>query len=279
MRVSIVLGVLCLAVIGSVIYLYSNNHSYTVINQSSSASPAGVFAQAVRKSLDSEWYQSSDCNDASNKFNNTKNAIMVYNSSVAFAALNKKIENCQLDEIDKQNAKVVLVSKSRMLICTLPDSTKDLTKDTVTLGMASMYAVPKHQAQWNANGGDVTIVPYSGSKTVLTALLAGDIDWGWMGESLALKQGNKLSCAYSTDPNSDKFLGNTFKSLTIADFAINVVAYTNAKDVDSVVEQLQTNPEFNNYLTNSRRTTDYGESVDTSAVQKYVKKMFDTWSD
>ena len=31
----------------------------TVINQSSAASPAGVYAQAVRKSLDAKWYQSS----------------------------------------------------------------------------------------------------------------------------------------------------------------------------------------------------------------------------
>jgi len=37
---------------------------YTVINQSSKASPAGVFAQAVRKAVDGKWHQSSNCTDA-----------------------------------------------------------------------------------------------------------------------------------------------------------------------------------------------------------------------
>ena len=276
MKVSIALGALCIAV---VIAIFNNNQSYTVINQSSSASPAGVFAQAIRKALDAEWYQSSDCNDASNKFNNTENAIMIYNSSVAFAALNKNIKNCQLDQISKQKAKVILVSKSRMLVCKNANSTKDIAKDPVTLGMASMLAVKKHEEEWNANGGKVTIVPYSGSKTVARALLAEDIDYGLMGERIALQQGENLSCEYSTNPASDKFLGNSFNSLTIADFAINVVAYTNADSAEDIVQVLQVNPEFNKYLTNSRRTTDYGNSGDTGAVQKYVEKMFDTWSD
>jgi hypothetical protein len=265
-----------------VLYALSIGTAYasdlTVINQSSAASPAGVYAQAVRKSLDAKWYQSSNCKDAANKFQTTENAVMVYNSSVAFAAKNKKMENCQLDQIAKNKASVVLVSASRMLICSKPGQAKSLLTDKVSLGMASMYAVPKHQAQWNANGGNVTLVPYSGSKTVLTALLAGDIEWGWMGESLALKQGDKLSCQYSTDPASDNFLGKAVPSLTIADFAINVVVYTNAKDPIAVVYALKGDADFQNYLIKGKNATTFSVT-DVSSVDAYVTTMFDTWAD
>jgi hypothetical protein len=250
----------------------------TVINQSSAASPAGVYAQAVRKSLDASWYQSSNCTDAANKFNSTENAVMVYNSSVAFAALNKKMENCQLDQISKSSASIVLVSSSRMLVCSKPDQTKTLAVDNAKLGMASMYAVPKHQAQWNAKGGNVTLVPYSGSITVLTALLAGDIEWGWLGESLALKQDDRLLCQYSTDPASDKFLGKSFPTLTIADFAINVVVYTNARDPVQVVNRLKSDVDFQKYLVNGKNNTEFLVR-DVAPVDAYVKNMYNTWAD
>lgn len=256
---------------------------YTVINQSSKASPAGVFAQAVRKAVNGKWYQSSNCTDASAKFNSTKDAVMVYNSSVAFAALNKKLENCQLDEIAKSNAKVVLISSSRMLICQRADANTDLFKDpsqseeNLTLGMASMYAVPKHEAQWQASGSAVNIVPYSGSKTVLQALMAGDINWGWMGQSLALKQGDKLKCEYSTDPLSTQFLGKRAPKLVIPDFRINVVVYSNTANVERLRETLNNSSAFQNYITSSKNKVESG--LDAKLVDQYVQRMYNTWAD
>lgn len=250
----------------------------TVINQSSAASPAGVYAQAVKKALDANWYQSSSCEDAANKFKSTENAVMIYNSSVAFAAKNKKLANCQLDEISKTNATPIAISASRMLICSKPGQAKTLSGDAVSLGMASMYAVPKHEQQWNDNGAKVKIVPYSGSKTVLTALLAGDIEWGWMGESLARKQGDKLDCQYSTDPTAANFLGKSFPKLVIPDFAINVVVYTNSKDPKAVAKALQENEEFQKYLKSSKNETAFN-NLDTNTVDTFVIKMYNTWAD
>jgi len=251
---------------------------YTVINQSSKASPAGVFAQAVRKAVDGKWYQSSNCTDASAKFNSTKDAVMVYNSSVAFAALNKKLENCQLDEVAKSNAKVALISSSRMLICQRADANTDLfSGENLTLGMASMYAVPKHEAQWNASGSAVKIVPYSGSKTVLQALMAGDINWGWMGQSLALKQGDKLKCEYSTDPLSTQFLGKRAPKLVIPDFRINVVVYSNTANVERLRETLNNSSAFQNYITSSKNKVESG--LDAKLVDQYVQRMYNTWAD
>ena len=254
---------------------------YTVINQSSKASPAGVFAQAVRKAVDGKWYQSSNCTDASAKFNSTKDAVMVYNSSVAFAALNKKLENCQLDEVAKSNAKVALISSSRMLICQRADTNTDLfagpAEENLSLGMASMYAVPKHEAQWNASGSNVKLVPYSGSKTVLQALMAGDINWGWMGQSLALKQGDKLKCEYSTDPLSTQFLGKKAPKLVIPDFRINVVVYSNTANIDRLRETLNSSSTFRNYITSSKNKVESG--LDAKLVDQYVQRMYNTWAD
>lgn len=256
---------------------------FTVINQSSKASPAGVFAQAVRQAVDGQWYQSSNCTDASAKFNSTKDAVMVYNSSVAFAALNKKLENCQLDEVSKSNAKVVLISSSRMLICQRADKNTDLfgdpsrAEENLTLGMASMYAVPKHEAQWQASGSAVKIVPYSGSKTVLQALMAGDINWGWMGESLALKQGDKLKCEYSTDPLSTQFLGKKGSKLIIPDFRINVVVYSNTANVEKLKTLLTENESFQKYLKSSKNEVE--NVLDEKLVDQYVQRMYNTWAD
>ena len=251
---------------------------FTVINQSSKASPAGVFAQAVRQAVDGQWYQSSNCTDATAKFNSTKDAVMVYNSSVAFAALNKKLEGCQLDEIAKSNSKVALISSSRMLICQRAESNTDLfAGEKLTLGMASMYAVPKHEAQWQASGSAVKIVPYSGSKTVLQALIAGDIDWGWMGESLALKQGDKLKCEYSTDPLSTKFLGKKTPKLVIPDFRIIAVVYSNTANVEKLKTLLTDSESFQKYLKSSKNKVE--NVLDEKLVDQYVQRMYNAWAD
>lgn len=273
----ITLAIIAIVIVAGIcINNITSGPEYTVINQSSKASPAGVFAQSVRNTIDGQWYQSSNCTDATKKFNGTQDAIMIYNSSVGFAALNKKLDNCQLDEVSNSNAKVVLVSSSRMLICQLANADTNLLTDKVTLGMASMYAVTKHEAQWNANGADIKIVPYSGSKTVLQALIAGDINWGWMGESLALKQGDKLDCQYSTDPNSKNFLGNTAPNLVIPDFRINIVVYTNSNNVEDLKETLKNSKFFQNYIKSSKNQLE--DNVDVSTVDQYVQRMYNTWA-
>lgn len=253
-----------------------SNPKYTVINQSSAASPAGTFAQSVRTALDANWYQSENCTDAAKKFRETRPAIMVWNSSVAFAALNKKLEDCQLPTLTK----FVMSADTYMDICHLPGKKKSLPRASiagpVTLGMASMYAVDKHELQWE---GQVKLVPYSGSKTVLQALRAGDIDWGWMGHGLAKKQGDKIVCPLSTKTDSPESLSNFFPGLTIPDFTIKVVVYTNG-DERKVRDYLAKNMTFRHYLLSSGQVEDFDfTSADMNKVQDYVKKMYSTWGD
>jgi tripartite-type tricarboxylate transporter receptor subunit TctC len=146
--------------------------------------------------------------------------------------------------------------------------------------MASMYAVPKHEAQFKNNGANVKIVPYGGSKGVLTALKAGDIDLGWMGSGLAKKQGDKLDCLYSTNPADDNFIGKTVAK-KIPDFRIGYVVYTNSTS-DSVIAKLREavgSEGFQNYMSKSLVSgkTDVNQA-DVDTMLNYVDTMENTWA-
>ena len=249
----------------------------TVVNPSNKASPASVFAHAFEKATDAKFYQASSCEDAGKVFDKTENAVMIYNSSVEFAARNKGL-NCSLK--GQKAEQVAFVGQTYMYICRLPGSNKQFGADTTTLGMASMYAVPKHESQFKNNGANVKIVPYGGSKGVLTALKAGDIDLGWMGSGLAKKQGNKLDCVYSTNPADDNFIGKTVAK-KIPDFRITYVVYTNSKD-PAVIAKLKdaiSSEGFQTYMKGSLVTgkTDV-KQADVDAVLGYVDLMEDTWA-
>lgn len=280
-KIGLIVSVLFLLVVG---LIYQNNKESNtkviVINMSSPASPAGVFAQAVKKAVDGDWYQSSDCSQGHKAFKNLKNSVVVYNSSVAFAALNKKLENCQL----AGNISVSLVAQTPMHVCRLPNTTTRLEKDTAVLGMASMYAVKKHQDQFNnqPREGAVRIIPYSGSATVLKALLAGDIDWGWIGAGLARKHSDKIICEWTTDKNDKtiKFLGDGLTGLTIPDFAINIVVYTADKKLaNKITKLLENNEDFKTYVNKSAYTLNTKPTAtDIEQVNKFVQRMYDTWA-
>jgi hypothetical protein len=253
------------------------NETITIINPSNKASPASVFAQAYKDAIDADFYQASSCEDAAKKFSQTKNAVMIYNGSVEFAARNKGL-NCPL----KGHATVdntAFVGQTYMWICRLPGSTRDLGAEETTLGMASMYAVPKHEEQFKKNGANVKIVPYGGSKGVLKALRAGDIDLGWMGSGLAKKQGDKLDCLYSTDPNADNFLGKTVPK-TIPDFRIAYVVYTNTtnKSIMSKLRDVANSQSFNQYMNKSLITGTWDVTTnDINGVINYIDLMENTW--
>lgn len=266
-----------LLISGSASALWNNDDDITIVNPSNKASPASVFAHAYKEAVDGKFYQASSCEDAGAKFNKTKNAVMIYNSSVEFAARNKGLD-CTLKGQTAKN--VVFVGQTYMYICRLPGSTEEFNSKENTLGMASMYAVEKHENQFKNNGANVKIVPYGGSKGVLKALRAGDIDLGWMGSGLAKKQGNKLDCLYSTNPADDNFIGKTVAK-KIPDFRITYVVYTNATD-PKVLEKLssvENSESFNKYMNKSLVTGSWDitqEKVD--GVLDYVDLMENTWA-
>lgn len=250
----------------------------TIVNPSAKTSPATVFGQGYRKAVDGKFYQAANCEDAVRKYNETENAVMIYNSSIEFAARNKGL-NCLLGQ--EKNKQILFVGQTYMKICRLPGTNYDFNKEPTTLGMASMYATKGHEDKFRNAGGNTTIVPYSGSKTVLAALYAGDITLGWMGSGLADKQKDKLDCIYSTDPAAENYIGNKL-NLAIPNFRITYVIYTNAKDkkILEILKSAQNDEKFNEFLV-KKNTTGTWEITDGSekAVIKYVDLMFEHWAD
>jgi len=254
----------------------------TVINPSHKTSPAAVFAFAFRDALgDAKFYQSEDCEDAGRKYRETPNAVFIYNSSMEFAGRNKGL-NCNLEPLTDK--KIVFVGQHYFKLCRRAGDTVDLVPGNnrrVTMGIASMLATQAHENTWKEQGVNVKIVPYSGSKTVAKALLAGDIDIGFMGQGIAAKQGDRIECLYSTNPEADNYLGKSIP-VAVPDFHISFVVYTNSKD-PKVLEKLRNvgNSEvFNNYLKKSmtQGTFDVTQDSGQTAIE-YVRRLYKNWAD
>jgi tripartite-type tricarboxylate transporter receptor subunit TctC len=135
-----------------------------------------------------------------------------------------------------------------------------------------------------AGAGDLTIVPYSGSKTVVNALRAGDISLGWIGSGLAKKQvaAGNLECLYTTDPTADNYVGKTLPGLKVPDFTIGYVVYTNTKNekLRAKLENVANDPEFKAYMEKSLVFGTFNptqEDLDHMAAK--VDRMSNNWID
>ncbi len=242
----------------------------TIINTSSKASPATTFSMAYKNATESQWYQAANCVDGGAKFNTMDNAIMSYNSSIEFAARNKGL-NCPLQGVKTED--VLFVGYTPVHLCRAKGSDVDFGQvKNNTLGMASMYATKEHEARMNEAGANVTIVPYSGSKTVLVALRAGDIDLGWIGSGLAMKHADKMECLYSTDPKTANYIGNKLPNLTVPDFRITFVLYTNGDKPQ--LDQAA----FDKFLASKNITSLPVSDDSVNGVIDYVDTMFEAWS-
>jgi hypothetical protein len=213
----------------------------TVINPSNKASPATVFAKSYEEALrkngtyDIEFYQASSCADADAKYKNTKNAVMVYNADVAIAAKNKGV-SC---EFGAAAANTTLITKSYLKFCRKPGSTKGFGDERTTVGIASVILSDGLFEDLNGGKRKLVGVPYSGSKTVLAAVLAGDIDYGIIGAGVVNEpeKRSEIECVYDYDPRSPKFIGATLKDMKVPTLPIIQMIHTNGNnDVKRAVE-------------------------------------------
>lgn len=254
----------------------------TVVSPSSKSSPSTVFAMGIKDSVSGSFYQSSTCEDAISKYNNTPNSVFIYNSSMEFGARNTGL-NCPL----KGSATVsntVFVGQTYMWICRKPGSSHAFGKDANTLGMASMYATKAHEKTFNDAGANVKIIPYGGSKDVVNAVRAGDITLGWIGSGMAKQQAEQgnLDCLYSTDPADANYLGKALPKLPIPYFNIGYVVYTNSKDpvVMKKLKDVKNDEKFQAYLKSSITSGTWEPTQsDLDKMMKKVDTMEKFWAD
>lgn len=254
------------------------NAEITVINPSNKASPATVFAMAYKDALGDgvKFYQSQTCEDAQTMFDSSKNSVMIYNSSIEFAARDKGL-NCKLD--DANISKVVFIGKQYMSVCTLKGTNKSFKDEKVVMGMPSMYSTKLHEDDYKSNNINMTLIPYGGSKDIITALLNKDITHGFIATSMASKI-KEFDCAYSTNPADSNYIGNTLK-LKVPDFRVTYVVYTNSTD-ESIIKRLkdvEKNQQFIEFISTTGTISDWKVTKeDVNKVSEYVDTMVKHWS-
>lgn len=215
----------------------------TVINPSNKASPATVFAKSYEEALrkntqyNIEFYQASSCADADAKYAKTPNAVMVYNADVAIAARDKGV-SC---EFRATASNATLITKSYLKFCRKAGSTASFGEGekSTKVGIASVILSPGLFEDLNQGKRNLVGVPYSGSKTVLAAVMAGDIEYGIIGAGVVNEpeKRGEIECVYDYDPRSPKFIGATLKGMKVPTLPIIQMIHTNgSNDVKRAVE-------------------------------------------
>jgi hypothetical protein len=254
----------------------------TVINPSNKASPATVFAKSYEDALrkngkyDVEFYQASSCADADSKYKSTKNAVMVYNADVAIAAKNKDV-SCEFSATPNNTT---LITKSYLKFCRKPGNKKGFGDEPTTVGIASVILSDGLFEDLNGGKRKLRGVPYSGSKTVLAAVLAGDIDYGIIGAGVVNEpeKRGEIECVYDYDPRSPKFIGNTFKGMKVPTLPIIQMIHTNGNGgVKKAVEAAGQDKDFLASIEQNGFADTKSKSIagkDVNSVREHVDNVY-----
>ena len=257
----------------------------TIVNHSNKASPATVFAQsyqaAVAKQMPVDFFQAQNCEEAESKYVKTPGAIMAFNADVNIAAKSKGLKCDVNPSVKPEN--LVYVGSSYFKICKAKDQAIKLTDKRVTFGMASVVLSKGIINDYNSNGLNLIGVPYGGSKGVLAAVINKDINYGFIGASIAQPaiDAGQIVCELSTDPRDANFVGKTLK-LKITDFRLASMIYTSEKDpkkVEAMRKAAATDKEFVEFLNKngiSAKTSNFTQA-DLDNFKKWVDFNYETY--
>lgn len=255
----------------------------TIVNEGNMQSPTAVYGLAFKNNLqgESKWVQTATCRDAQRAFTDTRNSVMIYDSTVDFRE-RVKGSTCNQALITLQNT--VVISPMPVKFCHKTGSTKKITDRDVRMGIASVAATRRHEREWNTNGFNVRFVAYGGSLGVAQATANGEVDWGFIAAPVASKQEKlgSIQCPYTTDPTSPNFIGRIAIQLSVPDFEIITAVYTNSTDplVMRRLRDAATSTDFRSYLASSEMSgiTDITQA-DVDKVNRLVDRLVKHWGD
>ena len=256
----------------------------TIVNNSNKASPATVLAKSFEKAVGEgkiDFFQAGSCEEAEQKFSSTTNAVMTYNVDVGIAALTKKL-NCPMKATADNT---VFIGKSYMKVCSSAKTpfVQNVEK-AKTFGVASVALSKGLIADYGTISPGIKGVPYGGSKDVLMAVVAGDIDVGFIGVGVAdpaIEQG-QIVCTLSTDPKRDDYIGKKYTKMKYPAYNITSIFYTNNADKTAVakLQKSTDDPEFQAFL----RKSGFGyvknkniTSEDVADVQKHISDVYNLY--
>lgn len=218
----------------------------TVINQSPRASVMTALAQRVQTDLAGDFYQSRDCRDAAQKYQRTQDAVIVYETMNVAAAAAKK-QDCAIAFPADQ---VIAQAWQSFSICRRSDWRQALHASQ-TFGMSGMHPYQQWIEEFNQrNQARLQVRVYQGSSATVQALLAREIDWGFIATAAtaAAQSQGAIICDFSTDPRSPDFFGSYYQH-SLADLRIQFVILHNGSAADAARLRLRERG-FSDYLTN-----------------------------
>lgn len=183
-----------------------------------------------------------------------KNTDVVYLMSSTNGATSKKLNIACQPKINP--ADIVYTSSQYFNLCRRPDNKKNIFRDRFTIGAASVVPMMGIANDYNIqNGMSMIAVPMQSSTQIVTGVINGDVDWGFIVQAIAEPQvaTGKLECPYSTDPKSAGYVGRKFQ-LQIPDYKLKylTILKTNDSAVRTAVAKAVNSKEHQAWLEQNR---------------------------
>jgi hypothetical protein len=216
--------------------------------------PSVIHAQAFGKhfSEPTTFVSMKDCQAGLDYIN--KNTDIIYLLASTNAATSKKHNiDCQ-PKITP--ADIVYTSNQYFNLCRRPDNKKNILRDRFTIGAASVVPMMGIANDYNLqNGMSMIAVPLQSSTQVVTSVMNGDVDWGFIVQAIADPHvaAGKLECPYSTNPKADNYVGRKFQ-LAIPDYKLKwlMVAKTSDPTVKAAAAKAVLSKEHQEWLDQNR---------------------------
>jgi hypothetical protein len=175
-------------------------------------------------------------------------------------------------------ATVLAMSDGYFEVCRKKGSAKTLRDPGVVVGRASVHPIREWTADFNQrNRTTVKGMGFSGSKSVLTAVLNGDADWGVIAREIAVpavKEGT-IECPYNTEAASARSLHREF-SMIMDEYVLKYMLVANVKDPKTLAELRKTaqDPRFREYLDASMHS-----NITLQPTQEHINQFQKSVSD
>lgn len=247
-----------------------------VVNIGAATSPTALYTQAYSKNLaiGNRFVPAKSCRDAMDIANSAEHSVFLVANDIYLQSQRLKQE-CS-PSLKPEH--IIAMSDAYFEVCRKSGSTKTLRTPGVVVGRASVHPIKEWTADFNSrNRTSVKGVGFSGSKSVLAAVINGDADWGVIATEIAepaVKEGS-IECVYSTNSASAKSLHREF-SMINNEYVLKYMLVANTRD-PKILAQLKKSaqdPRFLEYLAHSRHT-----NVTTQPGKKDVDKFLESVAD
>lgn len=248
-----------------------------IINIGAATSPTAVYVNSYAKNLNLtyEFLPTKSCKDAVQISLKSDSVVVLVNDVFLQAA---KLGQACFNDVRLKPENVIFTSSAYFEVCKKTGSEKTLKTPGVIVGRASVHPIKEWEYDFNKqNNTSVKGVGFSGSKTVLAAVLNGDADWGVIAREIAtpaIKDG-RIECPYNTEANGDRSLSKHFDMIH-SEYVLSYMLIANTKDpaLLKTLKKAASDPKFLAYVKTSEHI-----NINTNPGKSEVDAFFKTVDD